>query len=351
MSAAQRPRATPLGGLFLVLCLSLISTSSAIADTAAASLPVKVMIVSMFQLEAAPWLAVLKPLHEIRVPGLPRDFPSVSCTPDAVCQMTTGMGHANAAASIMAVAFSSSFDLRKTYFIVAGIAGIDPDRGTIGSAAWARYAVDEGIAHEIDARDMPAGWKDGHFGVLTSSPNQKPKLEYRSEVFRLNEALLQRALALSRTAALEDADDVRAYRRRYAAAPATQPPQVVQCDTLSGDTWWAGPRLEQHARHWTSLLTDNAGVYCTTQQEDNATLSALTRAAEAGLVDLQRVAILRTGSDFDRPYAGQSSLGSLQAQGKLPGALRISTSNLVRAAKPLVEDIVLHWDQWQNGVP
>jgi purine nucleoside permease len=353
MNAVQRLRATRVCGLCLVLCLSLSLSDMAIAETgsACARLPVKVMIVSMFQLEAAPWLAALKPLHEIRVPGLPADSPSVGCTPDGVCQMTTGMGHANAAASIMAVAFSGLFDLRQSYFIVAGIGGIDPDRGTIGSAAWARYVVDEGIAHEIDARDMPAGWQDGHFGVLTDSPNRKPQMEYHSELFQLNEALLQRALALSRTAALDDAEDVRAYRRHYASAPANQPPQVIQCDTLSGDTWWAGPRLEQHARHWTSLLTDNAGVYCTTQQEDNATMSALTRAAEAGLVDLQRVAILRTGSDFDRPYASQSSLDSLQAQGKLAGALRISTSNLVRAAKPLVEDIVSKWDQWQKGVP
>ena len=35
------------------------------------------------------------------------------------------------------------------------------------------------------------------------------------------------------------------------------------------------------------LLTDGKGIYCTTQQEDNATLNALTRAAQSGLVDLQ----------------------------------------------------------------
>ncbi len=45
----------------------------------------------------------------------------------------------------MALTFSDRFDLRRTYFLIAGIAGIDPARGTIGSAAWAKYLVDFGI--------------------------------------------------------------------------------------------------------------------------------------------------------------------------------------------------------------
>ena len=44
-----------------------------------------------------------------------------------------------------------------------------------------------------------------------------------------------------------------------------------------------------------------------TQQEDNATYNALARAAAAGKVDLKRLAVLRTASNFDRPYPGQSA--------------------------------------------
>jgi purine nucleoside permease len=309
------------------------------------------MIVNMFGLEAKPWLEALKPTRDIRVPGLSVDYPLVSCTADAVCEMTTGMGHANAAASLMAVLYSGEFDLRRTYFIVAGIAGIDPERGTIGSVAWARYAVDSGIAHEIDAREMPHGWPDGYFGVLTHGPGEMPTLAYRTEVFELNDGLLRQAVALSKSAALEDSPDLVAYRRHYPSAPANQPPSVVQCDTLTSDTWWSGKRLGDHARHWTRLLTDGKGTYCTSQQEDNATLNALTRGAQSGLVDLARVVIVRSGSDFDRPYPHQAVLASLEAQGALPGAVRISAVNLVHAALPLVAAIVQHWDLWQGGVP
>ncbi len=75
---------------------------------------VKVMIVSMFKLEAAPWIAALKPERAIPVPGLSSDDPLVRCTAAGVCQMTTGMGHASAAASMMAVIYSRQFDLRQT---------------------------------------------------------------------------------------------------------------------------------------------------------------------------------------------------------------------------------------------
>jgi purine nucleoside permease len=335
--------------LTLMLISTCLSRTAAAAD--APPLAVKVLIINMFSLEAAPWLDALKPTREIRVPGLSSDYPLVMCTADAVCQMTTGMGHANAAASMMAVLYSGLFDLRETYFIVAGIAGIDPKRGTIGSAAWARYVVDSGIAHEIDAREMPRGWQDGFFGILTDGPGQVPKFEYRTEEFDLDDALLQQAISLSKSAKLEDSQDLREYRRHYPAAPANQPPTVIQCDTLSGDTWWSGNHLGEYARRWTRLLTGGKGVYCTSQQEDNATLNALTRGAKSGLVALNRVAVLRSGSDFDRPYPHQGVLESMQAQRALPGAVRVSAVNLVHAGMPLVEAIVQHWDMWQHRVP
>jgi purine nucleoside permease len=342
--------------LALIVMSAYLSWTAAEADadgTAARTPPleVKVLIVNMFSIEAAPWLDALRPTQDIRVPGLSSDYPSVKCRADAVCQMTTGMGHANAAASMMAVLYSGEFDLRRTYFIVAGIAGIDPMRGTIGSAAWARYVVDSGIAHEIDAREMPRGWQDGYFGILTDGPSEVPKFDYRTEEFRLDEALLQQALSLSKSATLEDSEELRAYRQHYPTAPANQPPAVIQCDTLSGDTWWSGNRLGEFARRWTRLLTGNKGVYCTSQQEDNATLNALTRGAQSGLVDLKRIAVLRSGSDFDRPYPQQSVLDSMQAQRALADAGKVSAVNLVHAGMPLVEAIVQHWDLWQRGVP
>jgi purine nucleoside permease len=336
------------------LLTTLLSSLAAVAQppaAGAAPLAVKVLVINLFGLEAAPWIAALKPTRDIAVLGLSTDYPFVKCNADAVCQMTTGMGHANAAASVMAVMVSGRFDLRRTYFLIAGVAGIDPTRGTLGSAAWARYLVDAGIAHEIDARELPKGWSEGYFGVMTNGPDEVPRFDYRTEVFQLDDSLLRQALALSRGVQLEDAEDLRAYRRHYAELTAKQPPSVIQCDTLSGDTWWSGQQLGEHARHWTKLLTDGKGVYCTTQQEDNAVLNVLTRGSAARLLDLRRVADLRSGADFDRPYPGQTAVATLLDQRRLNDSATVAADNLVHAGMPLVNAIVAHWDEWQRGVP
>jgi len=312
--------------------------------------PVKVLIISMFGPEGKTWLDHLGNTKAITVPGLSPDYPTVHCTRDDVCVMTTGMGHSNAAASMAALVYSKQFDLRKTYFLISGIAGIDPAQGTLGSAAWARYLVDFGIQWELDAREIPSGWKSGYLGINTKSENEKPPLDYRTEVFQLNDALLQKAYGLSRNVTLSDSTEAKAYRAKYTNAPANLPPTVIQCDTLAGDTWVSGNALGQRARDWTQLLTDGKGTYCTTQQEDNATFEVIKRAAAAGLADTSRVADLRAGSDFDRPPAGVSNLDNLlnyQAQGGFVPAI----DNLYLAGSPLVNAIVKDWAQWKNGVP
>jgi len=314
--------------------------------------PLKVVIISMFAPEAKPWVAPMKLDQEIAVPGLLPESNSIRCNTDDVCLMITGMGHANVAASVTALTLDPRFDLRQAYFLIAGIAGIDPAQGTTGTATWARYLVDVGIAHQIDTREMPKSWKSGYIGIMTKGPGEKPKFEYQTEVAQLDEALLQKALALTRNASLADSSAARDYRAHYRKAPANQPPTVRQCDTLGGDTWWHGHRLGEHAREWTKLLTDGRGTYCTTQQEDNATYNALARAAAAGKVDLKRLAVLRTASNFDRPYPGQSAYASLMASTNGgSGGFGPATENLYRVGGLLVNDIVSQWPLWRLGVP
>ena len=310
----------------------------------------KVMIVSMFGPEAQTWLDHLGPWQAIKVPGLSPDYPAVNCNRADVCVLTTGMGHSNAAASTMALVFSHVFDLSRTYFVVAGIAGINPEQGTVGSVAWARYLVDFGIQWEIDAREIPPGWHTGYLGINTKSPSEKPPLDYRTEVFQLNEALLQKAYALSQRVVLSDAPEAQAARAKFSYAPANQPPTVLLCDTLAGDTWFSGTALGQRASQWTQILTDGKGVYCTTQQEDNATYEALKRGASAKLVDINRVAVLRAGSDFDRPYAGQTSADNLLTYAS-QGGFGIALQNLYLAGNPLVQAISQNWAAWRHGVP
>ena len=110
----------------------------------AAPIAPKVLVITMFGPETAPWLEGRKLDTHVAVPGLSKDFPEVACDADGLCVMTTSMGYANAATSVSAVIFSGEFDLSKTYFLIAGIVGVDPSDATLGSALWARYVIDGG---------------------------------------------------------------------------------------------------------------------------------------------------------------------------------------------------------------
>ena len=87
-----------------------------------------------------------------------------------------------------------------------------------------------------------------------------------------------------------------------------------------------------------------------TQQEDNATFEALKRAAAAHRVDLDRLAVLRAGSDFDRPYQGESNADNLLGYAS-QGGFAPALENLYRAGNPIVQTIVAHWSEWRDGVP
>lgn len=324
------------------------------ADEAQPPRPVKVMIVTMFAPEAKTWLDRLGPWQAVRVAGLSPDYPDVHCNASDVCVMTTGMGHANAAASTMALAFAPQFDLRRAYFLVAGIAGVNPHLGTVGSAAWADWLVDFGLQWEIDGDGRPRGWPTGYLGINTKNPAQKPPLDYRTEVFRLNPKLADAAFALSRGVALADSAEAKTARARYAYAPAYAPanraPTVIRCDSVSDDTWFSGTALGERATGFTRQLTGGQGRYCMTQQEDNATYEALKRAAAAQRVDLDRVAVLRAGSDFDRPYKGESNAANLLGYAS-QGGFAPALENLYRAGYPLVSAIAGNWSAWREGVP
>lgn len=67
----------------------------------------------------------------------------------------------NAASTITALTFSPLFDLRKTYFMIAGIAGISPKVATLGSVTFARYAIQVALQYEFDAREIPENFTTG----------------------------------------------------------------------------------------------------------------------------------------------------------------------------------------------
>lgn len=276
----------------------------------------KVMIVSMFDQEGDVWYGIPNfnlLAHNVTVPGLSPLFPAVHCTEEYnVCQLTTGEGEINAAGTIASLVHSDAFNLTKTYFMIAGIAGISPYQGTSADVTFARYAVQVALQYELDAREKPDNLSTGYFPQGSYSPEQYPQELYGTEVFEVNDALRKIAVAAAKQATLNDTAAAQAYRANYAVGLAARSaPSVRECDVATSDNYFYGALLGEAFSNYTHLATNGSGVYCTTAQEDNATMESLLRGAAAHLVDFARIIVMRTASDFDRPYPGQSDLQGL----------------------------------------
>ena len=65
------------------------------------------------------------------IPFPQRGYHDLRMNSDGVLAVLTGVGTAKSAAAIMALGLDPRFDLRRAYWLVAGIAGINPARGSL----------------------------------------------------------------------------------------------------------------------------------------------------------------------------------------------------------------------------
>lgn len=159
--------------------------------------------------------------QNITVPGFSPLFPDAHCIASGdVCQLTTGEAEINAASTISALVFSNLFNLTDTYFLIAGIARVNPKHGTTGSVAFSKYAIQVALQYEFDAREMPENFTTGYFPQGTTSPTQYPEDIYGTEVFEVNEALRDMAVQLVGDGGIELSDNAaaKAYRELYSVA-------------------------------------------------------------------------------------------------------------------------------------
>jgi len=261
-----------------------------------------------------------------------------------VLGIVTGVGTAKAAASIMALGSDPRFDLSKAYWVVAGISGIDPADGSLGSAAWAEWVVDGDLGHEIDAREIPADWKTGYVPLRKSRPYELPRPPDEGECYHLNPRLVEWAFQLTKDIKLEDNEDMRKRREEYTETNARRRPFVLKGDTLSSTTFWHGKLLSQWANDWVKYQSDGKANYVTAAMEDTGTMQSLTFLAKTGRADLDRVLILRTASNFDQQRPGISAAESL-AETKIGhySAYLPALESAWRVGRVVVEELVQHW--------
>lgn len=351
--------------LFLPICLLVFMVSACQAPVAEvpAKILVKVVVVAMFEAgedegdrpgEFQNWVERI-PLAE-RI-DFPQGYRDLRYNPEkGILGIVTGVGNTKAAASIMALGMDERFDLTKAYWVVAGIAGVDPEDAPTATAAWAEWLVDGDLGHEIDPREAPKDWSTGYIPLRKTEPYEQPVPENNEgAVAHLNPGLVDWAYELTKDIDLGDSEELQGMRKQFKNYPnAQQPPLVMKGDQLAGSTYWHGKLLNDWANDWVEYWTHGEGNFVTSAMEDIGTHQSLTFLTNAGKVDVNRLLVLRTASNFTMQHEGITAAQSLAGE-KLTGggysAYIPSLESAYRVGSGVVEELAGNWEQYENKLP
>ncbi len=265
--------------------------------------------------------------------------------------MLSGTTLVNATASMMALGMDSRFDLTHAYFMINGIAGVDPQTASLGSAAWVDYVVND-VAREIDSREAPADWPYGIFPTGSLAPNPpavKVSSWASSNLYPLNAKLVAWAYEQTKDLKLADDPSAAAFRAGYTGFPnAQRPPFVLIGSTLASNRYWHGKVMTQWARDWVKLYTGGKGTFAMTEMEDSGFMAAIARLNAMHRVDADRVLVLRTASNYSEEKPGQTALESVAAPYSGAGA---ALESAYLCGSTVLHSILAHWDVTYAKIP
>lgn len=326
--------------------------------TAVTPIPVRVVVVTMFEIgeDTGDQAAEFQLWKERRNLDTVFSFPAFHDlhfdSENGVMVMVTGIGTARSTASVMMLGMDPRFDLSKAYWLVAGIAGVDPEDASIGSAAWAEYLVDGDLAHEIDPREMPAGWKYGYLARNTDEPFDPDRPEPTGEMFRTNPELTEWAYRLTKDMVLPDFESLDETRALYTQHPnAQRPPFVLKGDHLAAMTFWHGEILNAWANDWVDYWSAGEGEFVTSAMEDTGTMQALTWLTRAGRADRDRLLVLRTASNYTMPPPGVDAATNLLAENEGYAGLDASLESAYLVGSRVVDALIDNWDTYRERTP
>ena len=334
--------------------LALLCAACAPAVAAPRPSPIKVVVLTTFEVgadtgdlpgEFQHWVERYPLKTTLRVTGV--EHP-VRLSGDGVLGVVTGM-RGRPRETIAALISGGRFDLSRAYWVVAGIAGVDARAGSIGSAAWARWVVDGDPLFEVDDREIPADWPWGLYSLGTHQPGKKGSAAGSSGMaWRLDPGLVGWAYGLTRNVELPDNDNLRAARAKYPDEPAAlAPPHVFLGDALGAIRFWHGTRRTAWARDWMGLWSDGQAVLAMSDCEDQGVMDVLSLYAAQGQVDLKRVLVLRTASNYTQEPTGQPQALTAFTAGGAPAAFDAA----YRVGSPVVRALVQGWPRYRDTPP
>ena len=330
-------------------------------------IPIRVVVITTFQAgadndptggEFGNWVLNL-PLPDTIL--FPQGYHSLRYNPRLkVLGMVTGEGKSHSSAAVMGLGMDPRFDLTKAYWIVAGIAGVDPNKASVASTAWARFVVDGDLSYEIDAREIPAQnppWSTGYVPFGRSTPYEPPAPPDESimghQVYRLDRGFVDWAFQQTANIIIPDDTTLQQVRAGYPTYPnALKPPFVLEGDDMASDRFWTGDLFNTWAENWISYWTNGRASFAMSAFEDTGVGQALQLLTQAGKVDRRRLLVLRSAANYTVQPAGQTPAQFLfnENHGGLSGFLE-SLNSVYQVGSTVVSKLSNNWDIYENQIP
>ena len=266
--------------------------------------------------------------------------------------MVTGIGTAKSATATMALGLDDRFDLTEAYWLVAGIAGIDPENASIGSVAWSSFLVDGDLGYEIDSREIPPNWDTGFFAFDTTFPYSDPRPEPSGEMFIANPHLRDWAFDLTKDLKLMDSDELATARAIYTDHPmARKPPFVLSGGHIAAMTFWHGKIKNDWANEWVRYWSDGATDFVTSAMEETGTYQALTYLDNINKVDKQRFMVLRGGSNYTMQPPTMTAAENLLRESDGYSGMELSLENIYLVGSVVIDELLKNWDSHGKQTP
>ena len=354
---------------------AVLALTAAPALRAAEPTPIPVMVIATFEAgndrgdvpgELQFWVERRNLDHEISVPGV--DHP-VLTDGRGFYAMVSGTT-SRCATQLMALAADPRFDLTRTYFILCGIGGGDPNAIPLGSAVWVSTAVDGDPAFEIDSRQIPASWPYGLVAFGATAPDKGSAdvdmvpaagtSKYGTGgvgtvAFKLNPSLVAWAYSLTKDIPLDDDPTMRAFGRRFTEYPqAALPPRVVVGDSMGADRFFHGSDMMRWAEDWVRIYTHGKGSLAMSDCEDQGVCIAFQRLSMMGKVDFNRLLILRTACNYVIPPPGVTVAQSLfgDTVSDTGGMAYIPALEAAYSVgNTVATELLTHWDRYRDRTP
>lgn len=263
-------------------------------------------------------------------------------------------------ADFCALLLDAHFDLHKTYWLFTGISGVDPRVASVGSVAWARWVVNGDPLREIDDRTVPTGWPYGLWAIGATQPNQLPydpnhfgsvtSVSQLSMAYELNQGLARWAYAMTKDTPIPDLSPVIAeHRAAWKGFPQAQrPPFVLMGETLGALRYWHGDPRTRWAEDWVKMWTGGKGVFAMTNMESQTWERLMIVFAAKGMIDRDRVMVLRSASNFTEPPPGGAAHLSIEDESD---GQELGFDSNQRVGAPVLHELLAHWDRYENSIP